>query len=208
MDIKLYGLEESVYTRIVRLVLMAKEIAFAEIQADPFDGGVLPEDYDLRHPFKRIPAIEIDGMRLYETDAIVHYVDAISGPPGLIPRDPEAAARMRQLMRIVDNYGYRPLVWGVYVPIWWREGQPPAGNDLDDARHVLGVVEQFAADYRDAGFADVTLATFYLASVLAAADSVAMGASLIDERPRLREWWNGFRMHPIIKRTRSKHTKF
>ena len=87
MEVKLYGTEESVYTRMVRLVLLAKKVEFALIEADPFEGGSLPEDYDLRHPFKRIPAFEMDGVRLYETDAIVHYIDAVIQRPKLTPPD-------------------------------------------------------------------------------------------------------------------------
>jgi glutathione S-transferase len=112
VEVKLYGTEESVYTRMVRLTLLAKKVAFALIEADPFEGGALPEDYDFRHPFKRIPVIEIDGVRLYETDPIVHYIDAAIENPKLTPSVIEDAARMRQVMRIVDNYAYRPLVWG------------------------------------------------------------------------------------------------
>ena len=79
---------------------------------------------------------------------------------------------------------------------------------VEKSRHVLGVLEGFLDSSPDACFNEQTLATFYLASVLAAADSVAQGTALIDERPRLREWWNGFRMKPIMAKTRSKHTKF
>ncbi|TDQ28272.1 glutathione S-transferase family protein [Phyllobacterium brassicacearum] len=207
MEVKLYGTEESVYTRIVRLVLLAKKVEFALIEADPFEGGVLPEDYDLRHPFKRIPAFEMDGVRLYETDAIVHYVDAIIDPK-LTPGDSLVAAHMRQIMRIVDNYAYAPLVWGIYVPVWWRDGLEPSDEAVGKARHVLGVIEGFLDSSPDACFNQQTLATFYLAIVLAAADSVTQGTALIDERLRLREWWNGFRMTPIMTKTRSKHTKF
>jgi len=208
VEVKLYGTEESVYTRMVRLTLLTKEVEFALIEADPFEGGVLPEDYDLRHPFKRIPAIEIDGVRLYETDAIVHYLDAIIGHPKLILSGIEDAARMRQIMRIVDNYAYRPLVWGVYVPVWWRDGLEPAEEAIEKSQQVLGVLEGFFDLSPDACFNKWTLATFYIASVLGAADTVALGSALIDEQPRLREWWNGFRTAPIMVQTKSKHTKF
>ncbi|ATU93795.1 hypothetical protein BLM14_11275 [Phyllobacterium zundukense] len=208
VEVRLYGTEESVYTRIVRLVLLAKEVDFALIEADPFDGGKLPGDYDLRHPFKRIPAIEVDGMRLYETDAIVQYIDALIEHPKLTPPNAEDAARMRQIMRIVDNYAYRPLVWGLYVPVWWREGLEPAGEAIEQSRHVLGVLDSFFDSSPDACFNGWTLATFHLAGVLGAADSVAQGSALIDERPRLREWWNGLRMEPIMVKTRSTHTQF
>ncbi|SDP57394.1 Glutathione S-transferase [Phyllobacterium sp. YR620] len=208
MDVTLYGLDESVYTRIVRLVLHAKGLEFDLVETDPFEGGTVPEGYDLRHPFKRIPAIEIDGVRLYETDAIVHYIDAIVEPFSLTPTDVEMAARMRQLMRIIDNYGYRPLVWGIYVPLWWRDGEQPSSESIEHGRRVLRALEGFVAASPGAAFADPTLATFYLASVLAAADSVAIGSNLIDEQPRLREWWNGVRTLPILASTRSQHTKF
>jgi glutathione S-transferase len=208
VEVKLYGTEESVYTRIVRLVLLAKKVEFALIEADPFEGGILPEDYDLRHPFKRIPALEMDGVRLYETDVIVHYIDAVIEHPRLVPSRAEDSARMRQIMRIVDNYAYRPLVWGLYVPVYWREGLDPADEDIEKSRHVLGVLEGFVNSSPEAGLNDRTLATCYLASVLVAADSVAPGSRLIDERPRLRGWWNHIKTEPIMVKTRSKHTKF
>jgi glutathione S-transferase len=208
VEVKLYGTEESVYTRMVRLALLAKEIEFALIEADPFEGGVLPEDYALRHPFKRIPAIEMAGVRLYETDAITHYIDAVVEHPKLSPSDAEAEARMRQIMRIVDNYAYGPLVWGVYVPVRWRDGLEPTGEAIAKSRHVLGILEGFFDLSPDACFNEWTLASFYLVSVLAAADSVAQGSALIDEQPRLRKWWNGFRTEPIMAATKSKHTKF
>jgi glutathione S-transferase len=208
VEVKLYGTEESVYTRMVRLVLQAKKVEFALIEADPFEGGILSEDYNLRHPFKRIPALELDGVRLYETDAIVHYIDAVIEHPKLVPSGADVSARMRQIMRIVDNYAYRPLVWGLYVPVYWREGLDPSGEDIEKSRHALGVLEGFVNSSPDAGFNDWTLATFYLTSVLAAADSVAPGSSLIDEQPRLREWWNRIRTEPIMVKTRSKHMKF
>lgn len=208
MEIKLYGTVESVYTRMVRLVLLSKEIEFAFIAADPFEGGKLPVDYGRLHPFKRIPAIEVDGARLYETDAIVHYIDAIIEHPKFTPADAEDAARMRQIMRIVDNYAYRPLVWGIYVPVYWRDGLAPTEEAIAQSQHVLTVLEDFLETAPQAGFKHSTLATFYVASVLAAADSVEPGSSLIDERPRLREWWNSIRTASFMTKTRSEHTKF
>ena len=208
MEIKLYGTAESVYTRIVRLVLLSKDIDFTMVEADPFEGGNLPADYERLHPFKRIPAIEIDGVCLYETDAIVHYIDALVDHPKLVPSGVEHAARMRQIMRIVDSYAYRPLVWGIYVPVYWRDGLEPAEEAIAQSRHALGVIDGFLETSPEACFKAPTLATFYLSSVLAAADSVAPGASLIDEQPRLREWWNSVRTAPTMIKTRSEHTKF
>jgi len=56
------------------------------------------------HPFGRVPAIEHDGFKLYETQAILRYLDAAFPQPALQPQDPKAAARMNQIMGINDWY--------------------------------------------------------------------------------------------------------
>jgi len=57
-----------------------------------------------RHPFGRMPAVEHDGVSLYETQAIVRYIDQVFPGPSLQPADPRAAARMNQIIGINDSY--------------------------------------------------------------------------------------------------------
>jgi glutathione S-transferase len=62
-----------------------------------------------RHPFGRVPAIDDDGFKLYETQAITRYVDAVYGVPrGLTPRDPKTEARMNQVIGVIDWYFFAP----------------------------------------------------------------------------------------------------
>ena len=56
------------------------------------------------HPFGRIPILEHDSFRLYETQAILRYLDRMLPDPALTPSDPMRAARMDQLMNINDWY--------------------------------------------------------------------------------------------------------
>ena len=56
------------------------------------------------HPFGRIPIFEHDGFRLYETQAILRYLDRVLPTPALTPADPKRAARMDQVMNINDWY--------------------------------------------------------------------------------------------------------
>jgi len=53
-----FGATYSVYTRIVRLALEEKGIAYRLEEVDIFADGGPPSDYDERHPFLRIPAFE------------------------------------------------------------------------------------------------------------------------------------------------------
>jgi glutathione S-transferase len=56
------------------------------------------------HPFGRIPIFDHDGFRLYETQAILRYLDRVLPTPALTPADPRRAARMDQVMNINDWY--------------------------------------------------------------------------------------------------------
>jgi glutathione S-transferase len=57
-----------------------------------------------RHPFGRIPVLEHGDFKLYETQAIVRYIDRAQPLPALTPSDIRSAARMDQLMNINDWY--------------------------------------------------------------------------------------------------------
>jgi glutathione S-transferase len=57
-----------------------------------------------RHPFGKMPVMEHDGFTLYETQAILRYLERILPSPPLIPEEPREAARMDQVMGISDWY--------------------------------------------------------------------------------------------------------
>jgi glutathione S-transferase len=57
-----------------------------------------------RHPFGRVPVLEHDGFVLYETQAILRYLDRVLSEPALTPADPRRAARMDQVININDWY--------------------------------------------------------------------------------------------------------
>ncbi|WP_181161107.1 glutathione S-transferase family protein [Labrys okinawensis] len=206
MRITLFGTPDSVYTRIIRLILEFKNVGHDFVMADIFDDGGLPDDYERRHPFRRIPCIEIDGMVVYETDAIAHYLEALLPEPSLIPADARTAMRMRQIMRVVDNYAYRPLVWGIYVPQWGRDGTMPAQETLTEAETALRALQELVGE-GGVGLSP-NLAWCYLAPVLAVADSVAAGSELIDRVPALKEWWHCVRSASAMVRTRSSESRY
>jgi glutathione S-transferase len=56
------------------------------------------------HPFGRLPILEHGDFRLYETQAMLRYLDRVLPKPALTPAEPQAAARMDQLMNINDWY--------------------------------------------------------------------------------------------------------
>ena len=84
-----------------------------------YDLAVLPkgtarsEEHLLRHPFGRIPVLEHGDFSLYETQAILRYVDTLGSGPSLVPESPRAAARMNQVIGIVDWYVFPAISVGI-----------------------------------------------------------------------------------------------
>ena len=66
---------DSVYTRIAQLVLEEKKIAYRLENVDIFGPEGAPDNHLLRHPFGKIPVLKHGDFLLYETNAIVRYID-------------------------------------------------------------------------------------------------------------------------------------
>lgn len=88
-----------------RSVLAALEEKGARYRLSPVAPGAMRSPEHLaRHPFGRVPVLEHDGFMLYETQAILRYLDRVLPAPALTPADPKRAARMDQVMNINDWY--------------------------------------------------------------------------------------------------------
>jgi glutathione S-transferase len=88
-----------------RAVMIALEEKGAKYRLAPVAPATLRTVEHLeRHPFGRVPVMEHGDFRLFETQAILRYLDRTLAAPALTPADPEAAGRMDQLMNINDWY--------------------------------------------------------------------------------------------------------
>ncbi len=67
-------------------------------------GSLKSAEHLARHPFGRIPVLEHGDYSLYETQAILRYLDRVLPAPALTPADARAAGRMDQLMNVNDWY--------------------------------------------------------------------------------------------------------
>jgi glutathione S-transferase len=88
-----------------RAVLATLEEKGASYRFAPVASGTLRSPEHLaRHPFGRVPVLEHDGFLLYETQAILRYLDRVLPTAPLTPADPRRAARMDQAMNVNDWY--------------------------------------------------------------------------------------------------------
>jgi glutathione S-transferase len=187
----LYGATYSVYTRIARLALLEKGIGHGFEEVDIFRQGGPPAGYLDRHPFARIPAFSHDEFALYETAAITRYVDeGFAGPP-LQPNDAQGRARVAQIVGILDSYGYRAMVWDVFVERVRRPASDEAriAAGLAMAERCLGVLEGFLGDGVWLAGENLTLADLHAAPMLAYFREAPEGAAALERHSRLAAWW-------------------
>lgn len=92
----------SPFSRAVLVTLEEKNTPYRLVPVAP--GTLRASQHLSRHPFGRVPVLEHGGFRLYETQAILRYLDRVLPEPALTPADPHRAARMDQLMNINDWY--------------------------------------------------------------------------------------------------------
>src|SRR3979409_790185 len=93
----------------VRVPLRLKDLPFEEIPIDILSGEQFRPDYDAVNPERVVPTFIHDGHSLFQSLAIIEYLDDIQAKPRLIPEDikERAYARSLALMTVADAH---PLV--------------------------------------------------------------------------------------------------
>jgi glutathione S-transferase len=195
----LHGYHYSVYTRIARLALAEKGVAYERVEVNPFAPDV-PASYLALHPFGRVPTLVHDGFALYETGAITRYIDRAFPGPALQPADPRALARMDQIIGIVDAYGYWPMVRQVFSHRAFRArtGQPvdeaEIARGIAASAKVLAALEPLVGD-------GVSLADLHLGAMIAYFALAPEGTALLRQYPRLTAWWQRLSARPSFAAT-------
>jgi maleylacetoacetate isomerase len=108
MSAVLHGHPVSSATARVRIALRLKGIEHEFRVVDLFKHENIGDAYRELNPLGQVPTLDIDGHRLTQSIAICEYLDETRPDPPLLPADPVARARCRELVEIV-NSGIQPL---------------------------------------------------------------------------------------------------
>ncbi len=125
----LHGIPGSPYVRAALLTLQEKGAPYRLARMTM--GEQQSDEHRARNPFGRVPVLEHDGFMLYETQAIVRYLDRILPAPPLVPADARLEAEMNQVIGITDWYFFPDIS----VPIvFQRLIAPKIGRPIDEGR--------------------------------------------------------------------------
>jgi glutathione S-transferase len=104
MSFTLYNAPQSTCSQRVRFVLNAKKLSFAEVKLDLLAGDQLKQEYLALNPNGVVPTLDHDGAIVIDSSVIIEYLDEIApAPASFTPRDPVVRAKMRALMRFIDE---------------------------------------------------------------------------------------------------------
>ena len=206
-SVVLYGPSFSTYARTVRLVLEEKGVAYELKPVNIMTGEGQASEHTSRHPFGKVPAFEHDGFSLYETVAISRYIDRVFPGPSLQPSDPRQAARMDQIIAVIDSYAYSSivgkLVWQrLVVPMQGGQGDETiVQGSMDMVKLTLSEFERLKGSNEFLAGAEISLADCFLAPVFAYLTMTPDAEGLLQSTPGLRQWWEKMNERPSMQKT-------
>jgi len=189
---KIYGHPASTCTRKLLCLLAEKGVSAEFVMVDIFKGESKSAEHLARHPFGVVPAFEDDdGFVLYESRAILRYLDAKLEGPSLTPKDLKDRGRMEQWIGVEQSYFspgamkailevfFAPMKGTTPDPEVVAKGKADATKALDVLERALVGKEYLAGDF---SLAEITYAPYlqYLFDTGA--------GDIITERPNVSAW--------------------
>jgi maleylacetoacetate isomerase len=106
MSIQMYGFWRSLASFRVRVALKLKGLQFDEIPIDILSGEQFEPGYAAVNAERVVPTFIHDGHSVFQSLAIIEYLDETHPSPALLPQDPKerAYARSLALMTVADAH--------------------------------------------------------------------------------------------------------
>jgi glutathione S-transferase len=196
----------------VMLALEHKGVPYESKLLSFSDGDLKKPEYLAINPRSKVPAIVDDGFALYESVAILEYLDQRYPDLGslLYPRNVRAAANVRRLIQEVDHY-VAPAATRVTRQVFSKRPEDRDPNEIADARATLiGELARFEGAMTSDFLGGVlSAADFSLYPLLAGQRRVAQRepaySIMGDVGPKLSGWMKRIESLPFYDKTYPPH---
>ena len=143
---KLYGFWRSLATYRVRTALALKGIDAEQVSINLLQGRQHSEEYRAINPQSVVPSLIVDGgPPLFQSMAILEYLEETHPEPPLLPKDPRGRARVRGLAQIVVSDGHPLVVPRIRSYLEKEMGQDEAARNKWLAHWTLKALEAVEA---------------------------------------------------------------
>jgi glutathione S-transferase len=201
--ITIHGIFGSPFVRALRIALSEKNLAWGWA---PFVlGAHKQEPYISRHPFGKIPAIDDDGFELYETQAMLRYIDRKAPEPALTPSDTQSLARMDQILAIVDCYLWptacRPINFNRLIAprIGMTPDEAAVAEGVPHATVAVAAIAKLQGRHEYLAGDALSLADIAVIPHLDGLSRTAEGAPLIEAHTALAAWLERMRARQSVR---------
>ncbi len=188
---KVYGHPASTCTRKVLCVLAEKGVSAEFVLVDIMKGGQKSAEHLARQPFGVVPVVEDGDFVLYESRAIIRYLDATLEGASLSPKDAKARAHMDQWISVEQSYFSPPAMKAIlevfFSPMKGTAPDPDViAKGKAEACKALDVLER-ALEGKDFLMGDFSLADICYAPYLQYLFDTKAG-DIISERKNVSAW--------------------
>jgi glutathione S-transferase len=198
--LKIWGRHNS--SNVRKVLWCAEEIgvAYESIEVGGAFGKTADPAYRALNPNGLVPAIEDDGLALWESNAIVRYLAARYAPDTLYPQDPAVRARGDKWMDWTTSSfagAFRDLFWGTL-------------RTAPEARDEARIAAALARSGQLLGMADAALAQQpWLSGAQFAMGDIPLGSfayawfEMPIERPalpHLQDWYRRLQQRPAYRK--------
>ena len=130
MTILVYEHPLSPYAQKVKIALDEKGVEYETKMPAAIGSGEPDVDFLRANPRGEVPAL-IDGdVTIFDSTIILEYIEAKWPEPGLLSREPAAAAHSRMIEEIMDTH-FEPINWGMGEIRWFKRAGGERARTLE-----------------------------------------------------------------------------
>jgi glutathione S-transferase len=206
-DVTLFGFPRSVYVQMAGIVLTHKEVpyTFHDLEAE-----MNAPSHLALHPFERVPILRHGDFTVYETAAIVAYVDDAFDGATLTPGDAQQRARMNQWISAVNGYYYPYLIYhvsherNVFPQLGIPSDEKVVAHALPKVEVCLQVLERELSDSGEFLLgSQLSLADFCMLPIIHGFGFAPEAQQMYPRFPAIRAWRERMEALPTMKRFRA-----
>lgn len=198
MSLIIVGPPQSSYVRTVRMVCAENNLAH---RLEPVELGT--DAHRKLHPWSRVPVLRDGSVEIYETSAIVRYLEDKQPTSRLIPSDPVARAHMEQWISAINSYVYdhviRKYALAGYILPKLRNTEPDRAAveaSLPELRRDLELLDAGYARSEFLAGAELSLADLFVAPIIATIGMLPEGQATLATTKHLARAFDTVRKRP------------
>lgn len=200
----LYGFDGSTFVRTVRMVLDDKGIAYDQVPVNVLEGEPRQSEHLARHPFGKVPVLDIDGLRIRETDAICRYLDDTVPDPALMPDDAGKRAKANEAISLIGSYGYPALLavaaYHLFPDFVGGQDDKLREDSIANSQKLLTLLMENKGDATWLAGDRATLADYFLAPILFYV-TLTPDADKMMGVDGVEDWWTAMKENKAFART-------